>query len=230
MSDIRHIEDVLASDCPDEDLIIILSDFLNTFDCSGATGVACPVEDHNLASLTAVACRLVNRLKHLINFYCSIKDDVDNSVDISSKLSMGQQGLLVRLVDSLRLILRWKSVINFDMHNATSNGWSELDNIARIMINLAVDAVNSGSNHDTGSFDYNSIVMACVRCLVNALINDERRILSFCGVDVDGIGKLSLILSITNSRTRQRESALGPLVMKLQLYIVRLVYMMIAQW
>jgi len=143
-------------------------------------------------------------------------------------------------VNSLRVILRWKQVADFGgvhenvlgvdddgVHQAV-DGCRVLDDIPSVVLRLALCELNADSDTMT--------MMACVRCLVNALINDEKRIRAFCGTDFDGIGKLSLILSTTSSRTRlgADHTACGyndPIaLMKLHVYIIRLVYMMIAQW
>jgi hypothetical protein len=207
----------------------MLSGFLSSIDA--LLCAICPVEDHQ--SVVMLSRELLLRLQRLINSFVRSGSIVESSLSLDqSKLE-----LVVKLVDSLRVILRWKQVANF---GATIDGRRVMDGIPNIILHFAASALNT--EKDTSPFNsYSTMTMimtmtACVRCLINALINDEPRIRSFCEPDVDGLGKLSIILSTTSSRSRSTADQAvysdsdGSAVVKLHMYVIRLVYMMIAQW
>jgi hypothetical protein len=229
MSTVHSHIPIIAADCTDDELIIMLSGFLSSFDA--LLCAICPVEDHQ--SVVMLSRELLLRLQRLINSFVRSGSIVESSLSLDqSKLE-----LVVKLVDSLRVILRWKQVANF---GATIDGRRVMDGIPNIILHFAASALNT--EKDTSPFNsYSTMTMimtmtACVRCLINALINDEPRIRSFCEPDVDGLGKLSIILSTTSSRSRSTADQAvysdsdGSAVVKLHMYVIRLVYMMIAQW
>jgi len=229
MSTVHNHIPIIAADCTDDELIIMLSGFLSSFDA--LLCAICPVEDHQ--SVVMLSRELLLRLQRLINSFVRSGSKVESSLSLDqSKLE-----LVVKLVDSLRVILRWKQVANF---GATIDGRRVMDGIPNIILHFAASALNT--EKDTSPFNsYSTMTMimtmtACVRCLINALINDEPRIRSFCEPDVDGLGKLSIILSTTSSRSRSTADQAvysdsdGSAVVKLHMYVIRLLYMMIAQW
>jgi hypothetical protein len=229
MSTVHSHIPIIAADCTDDELIIMLSGFLSSFDA--LLCAICPVEDHQ--SVVMLSRELLLRLQRLINSFVRSGSIVESSLSLDqSKLE-----LVVKLVDSLRVILRWKQVANF---GATIDGRRVMDGIPNIILHFAASALNT--EKDTSPFNsYSTMTMimtmtACVRCLINALINDEPRIRSFCEPDVDGLGKLSIILSTTSSRSRSTADQAvysdsdGSAVVKLHMYVIRLLYMMIAQW
>jgi len=229
MSTVHNHIPINAADCTDDELIIMLSGFLSSFDA--LLCAICPVEDHQ--SVVMLSRELLLRLQRLINSFVRSGSIVESSLSLDqSKLE-----LVVKLVDSLRVILRWKQVANF---GATIDGRRVMDGIPNIILHFAASALNT--EKDTSPFNsYSTMTMimtmtACVRCLINALINDEPRIRSFCEPDVDGLGKLSIILSTTSSRSRSTADQAvysdsdGSAVVKLHMYVIRLLYMMIAQW
>jgi len=229
MSTVHNHIPIIAADCTDDELIIMLSGFLSSFDA--LLCAICPVEDHQ--SVVMLSRELLLRLQRLINSFVRSGSIVESSLSLDqSKLE-----LVVKLVDSLRVILRWKQVANF---GATIDGRRVMDGIPNIILHFAASALNT--EKDTSPFNsYSTMTMimtmtACVRCLINALINDEPRIRSFCEPDVDGLGKLSIILSTTSSRSRSTADQAvysdsdGSAVVKLHMYVIRLLYMMIAQW
>ena len=233
MSTVHHnVIPIVAADCTDDELSIILSGFLSAYDALLST--ICPVEDHQLVVM--LSWELLLRLQRLIK---SLVDCSPSSVGSSFSSDQSKLELVIKLVDSLRVLLRWKQVVNFGV--TVVDGRRVIDDIPSIILHLAVSALNT-EKENTPFNSYSTMTMtmtmtACVRCLINALINDKPRIRSFCEPDVDSIGKLSLILSATSSRSRAAAvdhqtvySSDGPAVMKLHLYIIRLVYMMIAQW
>jgi hypothetical protein len=229
MSTVHNHIPINAADCTDDELIIMLSGFLSSFDA--LLCAICPVEDHQ--SVVMLSRELLLRLQRLINSFVRSGSIVESSLSLDqSKLE-----LVVKLVDSLRVILRWKQVANF---GATIDGRRVMDGIPNIILHFAASALNT--EKDTSPFNsYSTMTMimtmtACVRCLINALINDEPRIRSFCEPDVDGLGKLSIILSTSSSRSRSTADQAvysdsdGSAVVKLHMYVIRLLYMMIAQW
>lgn len=229
MSTVHSHIPIIAADCTDDELIIMLSGFLSSFDA--LLCAICPVEDHQ--SVVMLSRELLLRLQRLINSFVRSGSIVESSLSLDqSKLE-----LVVKLVDSLRVILRWKQVANF---GATIDGRRVMDGIPNIILHFAASALNT--EKDTSPFNsYSTMTMimtmtACVRCLINALINDEPRIRSFCEPDVDGLGKLSIILSTTSSRSRSTADQAvysdsdGSAVVKLHMYVIRLLYMMIVQW
>lgn len=229
MSTVHNHIPIIAADCTDDELIIMLSGFLSSFDA--LLCAICPVEDHQ--SVVMLSRELLLRLQRLINSFVRSGSIVESSLSFDqSKLE-----LVVKLVDSLRVILRWKQVANF---GATIDGRRVMDGIPNIILHFAASALNTEKN--TSPFNsYSTMTMimtmtACVRCLINALINDEPRIRSFCEPDVDGLGKLSIILSTSSSRSRSTADQAvysdsdGSAVVKLHMYVIRLLYMMIAQW
>lgn len=229
MSTVHNHIPIIAADCTDDELIVMLSGFLSSFDA--LLCAICPVEDHQ--SVVMLSRELLLRLQRLINSFVRSGSIVESSLSLDqSKLE-----LVVKLVDSLRVILRWKQVANF---GATIDGRRVMDGIPNIILHFAASALNT--EKDTSPFNsYSTMTMimtmtACVRCLINALINDEPRIRSFCEPDVDGLGKLSIILSTTSSRSRSTADQAvysdsdGSAVVKLHMYVIRLVYMMITQW
>lgn len=236
MSTDLHIP-IVAADCTDDDLSIILSGFLSDFEVILCT--ICQVEDYH-QSVVMLFEELLLRLQRLM------KSSLDagyspSSVGSSLSLDQSELELVIKLVDSLRIILRWKQVANFGDVNLVDGcrEGSLMDNIPSFILYLAMSALNTEKGDSSFFHSYPTMMMtmtACLRCLINALINDEPRIRSFCAADVDGIGKLSLILSTTSRRLRaaatNRRVYSGDRleVMKLHLYVIRLVYMMIVQW
>jgi hypothetical protein len=230
MSTVHNHIPIIAADCTDDELNIMLSGFLSSFDA--LLCAICPVEDHQ--SVVMLSRELLLRLQRLIHSFD--RSDLSPSI-VESSLSLDQSKLelVVKLVDSLRVILRWKQVANF---GATVDGRRVMDDIPNIILHFAASALNTEKdNSPCNSYSIMTMtVTACVRCLINALINDEPRIRSFCKPDVDGLSKLSLILSTMSSRSRLAvdqavySDSDGSAVVKLHMYVIRLVYMMIAQW
>jgi len=229
MSTVHHnVIPIVAADSTDDELSMILSGFLSAFDALLCT--ICPVEDHQLVVM--LSWELLLRLQRLITPFV---DCSPSSVGSSLSSDQSKLELVIKLVDSLRVLLRWKQVVNFGV---AVDGRRVIDDIPSTILHLATSTLNT--DKDNSLFNsYSTMTMtmtACVRCLINALINDEPRIRSFCEQNVDGLGKLSIILSTTSSRSRSTADQAvysdsdGSAVVKLHMYVIRLLYMMIAQW